>query len=300
MSDINCKACPVCDAKDISLFMKGIFDSEDTEVHECEACGTQFLSPMMSQQEEDAYYDDYYNKQASRHFTQMSLTDVQNRAFSHYENYAETYLSLVKNAKSFLEIGSGSGGFIKFLKKYRPDIEIHAIERCGSNVDFIRDSYGNTIKLIKDMDEANEKKWDVIGAFGVFEHVRDSLGFLNSLRSRLAPGGKIALNVPNKYHSLVYAFDCEEFKKFTYMKQHYYTFTEKSFEILAQKSGLEVEKFNYLQVWSLDNQLSWLRYRQPRKHDDITDMLSPETLRLFNQDMIRHKTTDLMMAVLSN
>lgn len=280
--------------------MKGIFDSDDTNVMECQNCGTQFLNPMMSEQEENEYYEDYYNKQASRHFKEMTLDDLQNKALKHYEEYVDVYLELFKEATNFLEIGSGSGGFIKFLKKHRPDIQIHAIERCGSNVEFIRKCYGQSVTLIQDVEDASNLKWDVIGAFGVFEHIRDSLGFLQNLKSRLTPNGKIALNVPNKHHALVFAFDCQEFKKFTYMKQHYYTFTEKSFELLAAKSGLNVNKFNYMQVWGLDNQLSWLRYRQPRSHDNITQMLSPETLRSFNQDMIRNKTTDLMMAVLTN
>ena len=58
--------------------------------------------------------------------------------------------------------------------------------------------------------------------------------------------------------------DLEEFKKFTYMKQHYYTFTEQAFHLLAGRTGLKVSKFNYMQVWGLDNQLSWLRHKRPR------------------------------------
>jgi len=98
---------------------------------------------------------------------------------------------------------------------------------------------------------------------------------------------------------LVYAYSLEEFKKFTYMKQHYFTFTEKSFQLLAQQTRLKVINYDYIQVWGLDNHISWLNYRKPRDFSDITKLLSKSTLDSYNQDMSQKKMTDVMLAVLS-
>lgn len=293
------KKCPVCSSQKIELFTRGIYDSDTTEVLECVECGTQFLYPLMSQQEEDEYYEGYYKKQASRHFKTMELVDLQNRAYGYYEQYQSVYLDLIADCRSVLEIGSGTGGFLKFVLQHRPEIEIFALERCSENVKFIKDCYGDRVKLLDNLDSLSDKKFDCIGAFGVFEHIRDSSEFLISLKKHLSAKGRMALNVPNKHHALVYAFDCEAFKKFTYMKQHYYTFTEKSFHLLAHQTGLVVDKFNYIQVWGLDNQISWLRYGKPRNYSDITKLLSQKTLDSFNEDMIKNKTTDVLMAVLA-
>jgi cyclopropane fatty-acyl-phospholipid synthase-like methyltransferase len=278
--------------------MVGIFDSDTTKVMECSQCGIQFLDPVMTEQEETEYYEGYYRKQQARHFKTMELADLQQRAYEHYEQYRAIYLELITGCDSLLEIGSGTGGFLKFVKQYSPATRLVAIERCGENVDFIKQSFGDRVNVVDSLGEVQGSKFDCIGAFGVFEHVRNSRDFLLSLRGCLSDQGRLALNVPNKAHALVYAYDLEEFKRFTYMKQHYFTFTERVFHVLAGQTGFSVEKFNYMQVWGLDNHLSWLRYKKPRDFFDITSVLSPQTIESYNNDLIQRKMCDLMMAVL--
>jgi cyclopropane fatty-acyl-phospholipid synthase-like methyltransferase len=262
--------------------MTGIFDSDTTKVMECAQCGMQFLDPLMTEQEEAEYYEGYYRKQQTRYFKAMDLAALQ----------------LITGCESILEIGSGTGGFLKFVRQYSPDTRLVALERCSENVDFIKQCFGDRVNVLDSLDEVQGIKFDCIGAFGVFEHVRNSQDFLVDLRGRLSDQGRLALNVPNKAHALVYAYDLEEFKKFTYMKQHYFTFTEHAFNLLAGQTGLSVEKFNYMQVWGMANHLSWLRYKKPRDFSDITSLLSPQTIESYNNDLIQRKMCDLMMAVL--
>jgi cyclopropane fatty-acyl-phospholipid synthase-like methyltransferase len=258
----------------------------------------QFLDPLMTEQEEVEYYEGYYRKQQTRHFKTMDLAGLQQRAYEHYEQYRAIYLELIAGCESILEIGSGTGGFLKFVRQYSPDTRLVAVERCSENVDFIKQCFGEKVDVLDSLDEMRGVKFDCIGAFGVFEHVRNSRDFLVNLRGCLSDQGRLALNVPNKAHALVYAYDLEEFKKFTYMKQHYFTFTEHAFNLLAGQTGLSVEKFNYMQVWGLSNHLSWLRYKKPRDFSDITSLLSPLTIESYNSDLIQRKMCDLMMAVL--
>ena len=288
--------CPVCESSKINLFMKGVFDSDATNVMECENCGLQFLDPIMSIEEEEDYYDGYYNKQKKRNFKPMNLADVQLQTYMHYEQYQNIYLKLLNNSKSILEIGSGNGGFLKFIIDNFPDKRIIALERCDNNTKFIRECFKQKVQTIKNLKEIANETFDCICAFGVFEHIRDSKSFLTQLAKHLQKNGNLALTVPNKHHALVYQYEVEEFKKFTYMKQHYFTFTEESHRLLAAKTGLKIKGFNYMQVWGLDNQLSWLKHRRPRNYSDITSFLSSKTINSYNKDMIRNKTTDLVMA----
>lgn len=293
------QTCPVCDSKDIQLFMTGVFDSESTNVMECTDCGLQYLDPMMTDAEEADYYDSYYRKQSARHFKAMHLEDLQQRAYAHYEQYRSVYIDLISDCKTILEIGSGSGGFIKFVREHRPDIKLIAIERCSDNLAFINQCFGDKVTMLDDVEQVAGVKFDCICAFGVFEHIKNSREFLASMAKHLDVNGKLALLVPNKMHPLVYAYSLEEFKKFTYMKQHYFTFTEKSFQLLAQQTRLKVINYDYIQVWGLDNHISWLNYRKPRDFSDITKLLSKSTLDSYNQDMSQKKMTDVMLAVLS-
>lgn len=294
----NMKTCPICGAVDIQLFMEGIFDSDTTNVMECSQCGTQFLDPLMTEEEEAVYYDGYYRNQRSRHFKEMELADQQQRTFEHYEQYKNIYLKLISGCNSILEIGSGTGGFLRFVRLHKPETSLVAVERCKDNITYMKSCFGNDVEILQSLNNLGGRSFDFIGAFGVFEHVRDSRKFLADARALLSIEGRLALNVPNKYHALVYEYDLLEFRKFTYMKQHYFTFTERSFTLLATISGLTVRTFNYLQVWGLDNHLSWLRYKKPRDFDDISRFLSPQTIDSYNNDLIARKATDLMMVVM--
>ncbi len=290
--------CPVCEAQNIQLFMMGVFDSDTTRVMECVHCGMQFLDPLMTEQEEADYYEDYYRNQQSRHISTIDLTDIQQRSYEHYVKYRAIYLEIIENCDSILEIGSGTGGFIKFVLQYNPQARMVVVERSGENIEFIKNCFSERVEVLDSLDDVQGVKFDCIGAFGVFEHVRDSRGFLIKLRRHLSDNGRLALNVPNKTHVLVYGFNQAEFKKFTYMKQHYFTFTEQAFYLLAEQARLGVVKFNYMQVWGLDNHLSWLRYKEPRDFSDITSILSHQTLKSYDDDLIQRKMSDLMMAVM--
>jgi len=297
------KRCPVCRCSKLTVFMHGVFDCDDTAVLECADCGLQLLDPMMSEAEEDAYYRDYYEHQKSRHFSPMSMGALQQRALAHYEQYEAVYGGLLQGRRRVLEIGYGSGGFLRFAKSRQPSVELTAIERSETNLEFLRDPQASNLSELTihgDHDDlALQAQFDLVAAFGVFEHVRDGVGFLRSLRARLADGdSRLVLNIPNKDNPLVYFYDCEAFKKFTYMKQHYFTHTERSLRLLADQVGLEVERFNYLQVWGLDNHLSWLRHGKPRDFARFTELLSEETRSSYNEDLIARKMTDLMMVIL--
>ena len=289
-------ACPVCGSTDTDLFMHGVFDSDTTDVIECASCGLQFLSPLMTEQEEDDFYNGYYRKQQSRGFKEMRLSDQQDRAFLHYEQYRNVYLGLIAGCKSILEVGCGSGGFLRFASEHVPNLNITATERCVENIRFIKDKFPD-IRVSSELSKFRGEFFDSIFVLAVFEHLRDSLGFLREIKGFLKPGGTLVLRLPNKNHPLAFAFDLAEFRKFMYIKQHYYTFTEQSLAILAKNSGYSIIDYIYLQVWGLDNHLSWLRYRKPRDFSSITALLSKETLGSYNQDLIEKKITDSYIAV---
>lgn len=257
----------------------------------------QFLYPLMTEEEEAEYYNGYYRKQDERRFRVMSLIDQQNQSLRHYEQYAQIYNEIIGSAASLLEIGAGTGGFLRFVRNKHPEIEFVATERCGENADLIRQCFGSNA-VVQSLDDLGDRKFDCVAALGVFEHLRNGYDFLAEMRQCVKPGGTLVLKVPNKNYVMSHNYKLDIFKKFMYMKQHYYTYTERAFEIMADRSGFEVSGFYYVQAWGLDNHLSWLRYGKSRDFSDFTNLLSRETLDSYNNDLIRAKLTDTFMAVL--
>lgn len=293
------KPCPVCSNPDVFEYMKGIYDSDTTLVLECSRCGLQFLHPMMTEQEEAEYYHDYYRSQSSRHFKEFTMQDLQDRALAHYEQYRDIYGSLLQGRRRLLEIGPGTGGFLRFARSHYPEIELTAVELSQSNREFLTQGSLGIEVYCSMQDLPQGSSFDCVVALGVFEHIKDNLSFLLQIREMLEPSdGRLAMNVPNKETPLVSLYGLDEFKKFTYMRQHYYTYTEGSVKVLADKAGYRVDGFRYLQAYSLDNHLSWLKNRRPMDFARYTSLLSKQTLDAYNNDLIRIKATDLMMILL--
>lgn len=301
MNDLS-PNCPICGSENLFLYMKGIFDCEHTEVLECYDCGLQFLNPMMSEEEEREYYRNYYESQKVRHFQSKTLKNIQEDSCRHYEEYRDFYLSLLKDAESVLEIGSGTGGFLKFVSENFKHINIVSVEKSEANLHYMQEECKGifaSIQFVNGISQIPEQKFDLIFAHGVLEHIRSPFNFLRILIPFLKDvKGKMVLAVPNKHTPLLHIYDLAEFQKFTYMKQHYYTFSEQSFHVLAKQVGGVVEGFDYLQVWGLDNTLAWLRYRKPRDFSQFTKILSETTLRSYKEDMRGNETTDLMLIIL--
>ena len=104
--------------------------------------------------------------------------------------------------------------------------------------------------------------------------------------------------VPNKYHALVYKYESKKFKKFAYMKQHYFTFSEESIKILANNVGMKVIEFQYINRYGLGNHLSWLCHGGPRDYSDMEECISKATMESYNSDLCANKISDLMMITL--
>lgn len=291
--------CHLCGSSETFLFMKGIFDSLITEVIECADCGMQFLNPMMSDKEEENYYKDYYKRQQKRNYKKFSLEEIQENSFKHYTQHYDLFHKVVRGKKCILEIGSGAGGFIRFVKENCPGAKIVAVEKSKPSVNFLKNSYKD-LRLLNDIKDLGPKqRFDLIAGFGILEHIKDGESFLSYLRNFLANKDSLAVfSVTNKRNPLIDIYGLDEFKKFSYMKQHPCTYSEKALKILAKKSGYSIEHMSYVQVWGLDNHMSWLKNREPREFSKYTKILSQKTLKAYRDDLVNLKITDLIVVVM--
>lgn len=286
--------CPICNGNS-KVFMRGIFDCENTKVQECDNCKVHFLNPMMSDEEEEQYYKNYYENQKLRHSSSYNIKDIQKKAYLHYKEYYNTYYDLVSNAENILEIGSGSGGFLEFIQRHTSGKNVVSIERSDSNYEFLKEDFPS-VTINQELNKNDNQKFDLIVAFGVFEHIKDLYSFLENLKSKLKDNdSKIVFTVPSNSDALISFFKVKEYKKFMYMKQHYYVFSKESFYQIANYSKLKVDNIKYIQVWGMDNHLSWLNDRKVQDFTIYTNMISEKTKSEYKKNLIEKEMTDLVM-----
>jgi SAM-dependent methyltransferase len=109
-----------------------------------------------------------------------------------------------KPSGAVLDIGCGSGNFLRCMKE--AGFSAFGIEPSESGSDFAREEHG--IEIYRGMIEeyfasANSRQFDVVTLLNVLEHLSDPSQTLSQIRQILAPGGVLAVVVPDaRFHDL--------------------------------------------------------------------------------------------------
>ena len=113
----------------------------------------------------------------------------------------------------------------------------------------------------------SKKKWDIVTAFHVVEHLSDPIKVLSELTNLLSKNGKLYIEVPNSEDALLTLYQNKAFQNFTYWSQHLYLFNSNNLKKIAKKIKLKVDWIKYVQRYSLSNHLYWLSkvfFRRPQ------------------------------------
>ncbi len=100
-------------------------------------------------------------------------------------------------ARSFLEIGCGTGFVLEGIREAFPHLAIAGSEIYTSGLQFARQRL-NTVELVQ-LDARTlpyHDEFDVIGAFDVLEHIEADDAVLRQMARAVRPGGGILLTVP--------------------------------------------------------------------------------------------------------
>jgi 2-polyprenyl-3-methyl-5-hydroxy-6-metoxy-1,4-benzoquinol methylase len=105
-------------------------------------------------------------------------------------------IEIINEKDNVLEIGAGSGSFLKKLKEKAPfvtglELNTKAIEEAKSiGVELHKE-------LIQDHARKNANKYDVVCSFQVLEHISQPHEFIAAQLQSLKPNGKMIIGVPN-------------------------------------------------------------------------------------------------------
>lgn len=100
-------------------------------------------------------------------------------------------------ARTFLEIGCGTGYVITGVRKAFPELQVSGSEIFLAGLPFARQRLpGVTLFQIDARVIPFYQEFDVIGAFDVLEHIEEDRDVLKEIYSAVKPGGGILLTVP--------------------------------------------------------------------------------------------------------
>lgn len=236
MEQIN--ECPVCGSISFSHF-KNVTDhflsKEQFQIVQCADCSFLFTNPRPGRENISRYYqsDEYLShSKKSKGLIGFIYDTVRNISLKKKFRLISQY----KSGKKLLDIGSGTGEFLNYMKKKGWDAT--GIEPAEQPRKFAAANYKIEIYNEDVIDSLPEKSFDLITMWHVLEHVPDVNLRISQVKKILAKDGLLLIALPNHL-----SWDAEHYGESWAawdVPRHFYHFNEHTFSLLASKHNLEI------------------------------------------------------------
>ena len=240
METINCICCT---AKEYIVLLtnkkdeykrriSGLTDREKlTRFVICKSCGFVYQNPRLELEKLARMYEGTYR-----------IVPPEKHRPPDVDMQAEWIFKMVENktsGKEILDIGCDTGSLLNVFKK--KEWNTFVVEPTVSYAEYGRKEYGHKIETGIYNDKMFEgKKFDLIVASHVIEHVYDPLALLISLRKKIKEGGYMYIGTPN-----VAKYSVKQKVGFWDMFScgHLYLFSLTSMAGVLHRAGLEITAF---------------------------------------------------------
>lgn len=232
--------CPICGSTKQKehlvcndfLTKKGTFS-----IVECDACHFHFTNPIPTVDKIGEYYksDQYISHSSTKKgFINFLYNVVRKKTLKSKINW----ISSETNKKRLLDIGSGTGHFLKFACEN--GFQTKGLEPDEDARSFANEHHGLELSPIEDIYALEDGSFDVITMWHVLEHVYELKKQLQKITSLLSDDGRLFIAVPN-----MNSHDACHYKEFwaAYdVPRHLYHFKQENIEQLLQQFGYSLKK----------------------------------------------------------
>jgi SAM-dependent methyltransferase len=178
-------------------------------------------------------------------------------------------------ARSFFELGCGTGVVLSSLRTRRPALSLAGGEPFAAGLDVARSRLPDVpLYQLDGRRLPFEEEFDVLGAFDVLEHVEEDEAVLAQMHQAVRPGGGILVSVP-QHRWLWSAVD--EFSR------HQRRYTARELVEKVESAGFRVlRRTSFVSLLLPAVALSRWRDRRRRDYDPLTEYRLPRAVeRLF-------------------
>jgi 2-polyprenyl-3-methyl-5-hydroxy-6-metoxy-1,4-benzoquinol methylase len=257
--------CPLCRQPTASVLSTTLRRGTGVAFY-CGSCGHGFLSENKAPNAKNYYAENY--RQEYSHNAEAVATNAR-EIFDVYKNYQYDRLKAITPYLSaetrLLEVAASSGQFLVNIKDRLA--LVNAIELDTACCRFLSVELGIEAdsEFLRDSRFA-DKRYDVVCAFQVLEHVEDPVMFLRDLKQSAEKGAMLFIEVPNLHDPLLSIWDVKAYQKFYFHSAHLHYFTEDSLRKTAQLAGFDSAQveISFTQDYNLLNHLSWIMNNGPQ------------------------------------
>ena len=177
--------CPVCRSADIHHYHS---DYRDNDIYKCDNCRVQFMNPVYS----DAYLAEYYAGYISPESTQKTI-DEQHEVCK--QNFAAIN-RFMPDKGEMLDFGLGNGTYALYARDLGWQVSGYDVD-CSTTEELTKKM--NMDIRCGDFDKLDwgDRKFDLIYAHHVVEHLKDPVARLKSFRAIMKKDSFLYIGVPN-------------------------------------------------------------------------------------------------------
>tara|TARA_Y100000766_G_scaffold285409_1_gene308658 strand:+ start:16361 stop:17314 length:954 start_codon:yes stop_codon:yes gene_type:complete len=223
--------CPHCHSDQFSK----VFKLNGFRHVQCNNCNSVYVTPRLKDDYIDKLYTDSYY---SEMFTKSMIPFFDKRKRILGQNKYDQILKYSVKKGSVLDIGCGVGELIDVFKDNDWDSDV--VELNPAAIEWL-EKRGHNVNKIHFADYNTDKKYDVVMAWNVIEHVLDPKDFVKKAFDLLKPGGLFVSEVPHG-NSLLIDY-CRKTGKdplrILQGEQHIMLYSIDAYENLHKKAGFE-------------------------------------------------------------
>jgi len=239
-------SCPVCQSANTAHWSSApdyeYFSVEGNfNYYTCRDCGTIFIDPVPVALLHKIYPANYYSFVNKGKNPVVRVKEWLDRRF-----FRKIIKQLPGDTLAVLDVGGGTGWMLDVLKRadqriqFTQSVDIDPRAREGAEAKG-HAYFEGTIEQFE-----TDKRFDLVLLLNLIEHVADPKAVMQKAGDLLKPGGRIVIKTPNTD-----SWDARLFRN-TYWgglhsPRHWVIFSEKSFRLLLNGTGLTIQRLQYTQ-----------------------------------------------------
>jgi 2-polyprenyl-3-methyl-5-hydroxy-6-metoxy-1,4-benzoquinol methylase len=275
--------------EELKPFYPRVRDRDDIEVLRCDFSEVIVLSSIAHVEATQ-----YYEERSESSALEVNGDRVVTPRLGDNLRRAADFGHLIRG-KRWLDFGCGLGGMLDELAADAASVTGLEPNRDRAGIVSARGH-----RVVAGAAELDAESLDVITMFHVLEHLAEPLAVLRDLKSRLAPGGTLLIEVPHARDALFTLYDCEAFKAFTFWSEHLVLHTRTSLRLLLAAAGFQDVEISGYQRYPLANHLYWLSRGRPGGQEQwslLSTMNGGSGQGQYENDLGRLDRTDTLIAL---
>ena len=218
---------------------KEICKFDTISLYICDKCGLIFINKRWEDFQPQDLYEEYYKNEIAGRFN--FGVEYVIRLFRFFRAFK--IFTIYPQAKSILDIGSGRGFMLHYLKKYYKYQRTAGTQISKNAIEFSRNKLGLEI-YDRDLLELsfNNASFDIITIWQVLEHVVEPEKHIEKVYNLLNNGGKLIIEVPN-FNSWTRALTNKYWLGLD-LDYHINFFTPESLSLLLKKHNFNIKNIH--------------------------------------------------------